>query len=229
MMTINVMQNQVAYQVLDDSNSNLFLKGCFIVFEGLDGAGTTTQTALLANRLDKNRYEVIATKEPTDGIWGGIIRGILKGEIEAHALSLCYAFMADRIDHIQKLEVQTRRYKSPVVISDRYHLSYLAYQQMDTNKSLSWLLLTQQGLPLPDITFFLDVPPLVCYERMKKSRLTRERYENIETLERIHTGYSDAIDLLLRQGQNIIILDGTMPIEKLHNQIVAISLEFLNT
>jgi dTMP kinase len=226
-MIVNLMRKHVAFQVKESITDELILKGRFIVFEGLDGSGTTTQTAFLANWLDSKGLEVVATKEPTDGLWGGIIRGVLKGELDSHPLSLCHAFMADRIDHIQKLQNQTNRYKRPIILSDRYQLSYLAYQQKDTHKSIEWLHRTQQGLPVPDITIFLDVPPTTCFERMKKSRITQERYENINILERISEGYYNAIDFLHIHGQNIKILDGTLPILKLHEKIVSIVQDFL--
>ncbi len=227
-MVIDTIQRQMFYRVSNNIDEDLKIKGRFIVFEGLDGAGTTTQTALLANWLDANGMDVIPTKEPTDGLWGGIIRGILKGEVDAHPLSLCHAFMADRIDHIQKLQSRVLKLDSPVVLSDRYHLSYLAYQQKDTNKDLSWLYVTQQGLPLPDITVFLDASPYTCYERMKRSRITSERFENIEALERIYEGYISAIDLLIREGQNIKVVDGSLSINEIHEKTLSLLSDYFN-
>jgi dTMP kinase len=203
------------------SNGELSIFGKLIAIEGLDGAGTTTQASLLANYLIDKGYDVLPTKEPTDGVWGGLIRTILAGDAEADPMSLCFAFMADRVDHLSKLHRITMNYPNPLIVTDRYQLSYLAYQQKDTYRDLLWLLTTQEGLPSPDFTIFIDVPPQVCVDRMRSSRSKLERFENIDSLKKIVDGYNKAIEYAQNQGQTIIRFDGTMGIKDLHSEITS--------
>src|SRR5512137_26082 len=103
------------------------LKGLFLVIEGLDGSGKTTQTHLLAQKLSKN-YPVNLTAEPSRGKIGTFIRQCCLYEdkrlpIEAEAL----LFAADRIEHLQK-EIKPAIDEGKIVICDRYIYSSLAYQ-----------------------------------------------------------------------------------------------------
>lgn len=208
-------------------DETLRLKGQFIVFEGLDGAGTTTQTTILANWIQEQGYDVIPTKEPTEGLWGGIIRNVLTQKVDAHPMALCHAFIADRIDHVQWLHGQSKLYDNPIILSDRYFLSFLAYQHQSVSKGMGWLSTVQRGLPLPKLTFFLDVPPTICYERLRKSRLTTDLYENLDTLRKIYKSYVTAINYLLKRGNNIVTLDGTQSVELISNQIIDITRNIL--
>ena len=205
-------------------SDDLSLRGKFIALEGLDGSGKTTQIALLHKWLKKQSYDVIPTKEPTEGLWGEKIKGVQKGDFEVDPLSLCFAYLADRVDHLQKLHLDSQRFEFPLILSDRYELSYLAYQQADTNKDVKWLLITHEGLPLPDLTIFLDVPPDECIVRMRRSRLpTPEKFEkSAEQLDMIRKGYFIAIKKMVENRQAIFVLDGTNTIELIHQKIIEI-------
>jgi dTMP kinase len=203
------------------SITDLKLRGVFIVIEGLDGSGKTTQIRLLGQRLINLGYSVISTKEPTDGLWGGKIKGVQKGEFTTDPLALGFAYLADRVDHIQKLNLQSKKYDFPIILSDRYELSFLAYQQEDTTMDLSWLLTTHKGLPRPDLTIFLDVPPNECFKRIQISRSsTPERFEkNPQQLENIRKKYLSTIEWMNRSTYKIVIIDGTKSIDNINNKI----------
>jgi dTMP kinase len=184
----------------------------FIAIEGLDGSGTTTQTQLLYDWLKTKHYSTLATKEPTDGIWGSKLRMALQGDVDINPLALAFGFMADRVDHLVSIQHKVDNPKT-LVISDRYTLSYLAYQYKDTGKSLEWLLETLRDIHPPDLTIFLDVTPEICLQRMKKSRLSLERYENVVDLESIRLAFHTIMTYLRARGENIWLIDGTQSIE----------------
>src|SRR5450759_981694 len=102
-------------------------KGVFIVIEGLDGSGKTTQAILLAKRLSQS-HKTILTAEPSRGKIGAFIRESCLYEekrlpTEAEAL----LFAADRVEHVQK-EIKPALDEGKLVICDRYVYSSLAYQ-----------------------------------------------------------------------------------------------------
>ncbi|HUJ27417.1 MAG TPA: dTMP kinase, partial [Myxococcales bacterium] len=111
--------------------------GRFIVFEGLDGAGTTTQAKLLAERLQKLGRTVFLAHQPSDGTVGLLIRQILAGraatpqadgklgQVDERVMALLFA--ADRLDHLNS-QIEPRLARGEDVILDRYTLSSLAYQ-----------------------------------------------------------------------------------------------------
>ncbi len=103
--------------------------GRFIVLEGLDGAGTTTQAALLAEWLGA-RGEVVQTREPTAGPIGRLIRSSLRAEPDSPAeTSLPWLFAADRAEHLTRV-IEPALARGAWVISDRYYHSSLAYQSL---------------------------------------------------------------------------------------------------
>src|SRR5258705_309057 len=99
----------------------------FIVLEGLDGAGTTTQTERLAAALRARGQTVLATAEPTDGPVGRLLRRFLSGELEIEETAQALLFAADRLHHLQN-QIEPTLAGGAIVISDRYYLSNLAYQ-----------------------------------------------------------------------------------------------------
>ena len=105
----------------------------FVVFEGIDGAGTSTQIEILKNSEFKDRF--FFTAEPTDSETGKFLRKMLKGDVELDARTSAYLFAADRAEHLWGnsggncgVERQCRNGK--IAVSDRYFFSSLAYQSV---------------------------------------------------------------------------------------------------
>lgn len=142
-------------------------RGLFVVFEGIDGCGKTTQIWNLARYifdLDKHNH-VILTREPyTDAN----IRTILRQDDDPYsqAEKLTNLFISDRRIHAEELILPNTR-KGFHVLSDRYSFSTFAYQQTQ-GMELSKLLEMHKGLPIPDLIFVIDVPVAKAFERMKK-------------------------------------------------------------
>src|SRR5206468_8453057 len=144
-------------------------RGLFIVLEGPDGAGISTQTALLRDALVARGIKAFATKEPTSGPIGSVIRQALAHRlvyppsqpIEHEVMALLFA--ADRLDHV-RADILPRLDMGVHVICDRYRLSSYAYQGLTAG--LEWVrALNSRALP-PDLTLFIDAPPDVSQRRI---------------------------------------------------------------
>lgn len=183
-------------------------KGKFIVFEGLDGAGSSTQAALLKKNLEKNGKRVLLTKEPTNNIIGGLIRGQLTGNWKSNMECLQLLFSADRAHHLE-FEIIPALKKGAFVISDRYFFSTIAFGSLEADKK--WLLILNNQFILPDYTIFLDVFPNTCIKRIVNSRINIELFEEEKKLKKVRQTYL----WLTKQFPNTFILDG----EKTENQI----------
>jgi dTMP kinase len=195
-------------------------KGLFVVIEGPDGSGQSTQTELLAKWFEKQNRRVFVTKEPTNSLVGGIIRSILKKEWEVDMKTLQLLFAADRSHHL-RTEIKPFLNKGIDVISDRYVLSTLAFGSLE--EDLEWLKKINSKFPEPDLTFILNVPGKVCAERIAKSRFSFEIFESTEKLEKIRNNYSGLKDY--HKNTHVIVGSGRKP-EEIHKEIVGIVKEY---
>jgi dTMP kinase len=159
--------------------------GRFIVLEGIDGAGTTTHTTRLSSFLRDQGIAVHATREPTDGPIGVLLRQILTGRLVTPSVggghtpprwnTMGLLFAADRIDHLD-VEIVPRLTRGITVISDRYDYSSIAYQSLSASAepdATVWLRRVNRFARRPDLTIVLDVPEAVARER-RKARSGRE-------------------------------------------------------
>ncbi|MCD6403411.1 MAG: dTMP kinase [Candidatus Aenigmarchaeota archaeon] len=196
-------------------------KGLFIVIEGPDGSGQTTQAELLAKWFERRGYKVKVTKEPTNSIIGGIIRSVLQNELKIDLRTLALLFAADRSHHVEKVIKPLLR-KGVVVISDRYALSTIVYESLD-GLDVEWLKQINSMFPVPDVTIILDVPGKICVERIKKARFGFEMFETQEKLEKIRKRYLELKDVF----PNTFVVDGKPKPEVVHRKIVEIIKRFL--
>ncbi len=191
----------------------------FIVLEGLDGAGTTTQTQLLAKRLNEISEEVHITCEPSTGEIGTLARRYLSGELASSPDLMALVFAADRIDHISS-EVAPKLDSGVHVISDRYVHSSLVYQgeDLDEGFSTTWVENLNSRARVPDLTFFIHVPVAVSLERID-SRAAKDIYESEAQLKMMESRYAHVMKSLTKRGDNIITIDGTKTIETIEELI----------
>lgn len=201
-------------------------RGRFVVFEGLDGAGTSTQVRLLADRFRRERPAtgVHVSAEPTSGPVGSLIRQVLKGRTTAvtalgqprpfdpRALALLFA--ADRLDHVA-CEITPLVDAGWLVVSDRYVWSSLAYQSLEA--PLAWVAEVNRFAPPPDLLVVLDVPAQVGLSRVDASRPGREIFERPDTLERVAVAYREA--LAAWPAARTLSLDGSRPVADLADDI----------
>lgn len=187
-------------------------RGRFLVLEGLDGAGTTTQAAILAARLAARGRRVHLTSEPSAGPVGRLLRRALRGTVagaggrplDQRALALLFA--ADRVDHLVG-EVEPRLASGVDVVSDRYALSSLAYQSAATG-DLAWVEALNREAPAPDLTIFLEVRPGVALRRRYAASARREIFEVPAFQRRVAAAYRRALRRLRARGQRVALVDG---------------------
>ena len=192
--------------------------GRFIVLEGLDGAGTTTQSARLVSDLRGKGKTVVATREPTDGPVGRMLRACLRGDTDAPEVrTLPWLFAADRADHLFR-EIEPALAAGTWVVSDRYIPSSLAYQSLTLQFERVFSL--NADFRVPDLTVFLTVPVDVALDRLG-TRSQLDIYEVREKLEPIAAQYEAVFAELARRGQPILRLDATLSMDAIEAEIRA--------
>jgi len=164
------------------------MKPLFIVFEGPDGSGLSTQTKLLAKWFRSKGKKVLLTKEPTNSMIGGLIRSILRKEWKVDMKTFGLLFSADRAHHLSS-EIEPALKDGYYVVCDRYILSTLAFNAEKGN--LEWLKELNSQFRKPDFIFIMDVPGKVCVERIKKSRFGMEFFEEPEKLNIVRKNYNE--------------------------------------
>ena len=190
----------------------------FVVFCGIDGAGNSTQSKLLAEFLRGRGYNVLLTKEPTESSIGKIIRSMLQKKMKTSPVALQLLFTADRAHHLYS-EIEPALKEEKIVISDRYMFSTIAFGGLDVDTD--FLKQINSKFRIPDITFIIDVPSEVSLERIKKSRSSElELFEEIEKSKRIRENYLQLKD----QFPNVNIINGDRPIEAVAAEIQKIVL-----
>jgi dTMP kinase len=173
-------------------------KGVFIVIEGLDGSGKTTQAKMLAKKLEKT-YKVMLTAEPSCGKIGSFIREDCLYEekrlpTEAEAL----LFAADRIEHMYS-EVKPALEAGKLVICDRYIYSSLAYQG-NAGLSLEWIKTINARALQPDFSIFIDVPPEQVITRLQRKKSVMETFETQTKVREVYLKYVDKGELVRVDG-----------------------------
>lgn len=165
----------------------------FIVLEGIDGSGTTTQAQLLCEEL-RRRYpdrEVLQTREPWDGVLTKRIRAWL-AEDNPPWKALLHAFVLDR--HVHLLEcVQPALDRGAIVVCDRYKLSTLVYQPLHNPRELVSELC--DDVLDPDLYVLLDIDPQVAATRLASRSVAKDAYEkSLETQTRLAEAYRVALE-----------------------------------
>lgn len=201
--------------------------GKFIVIEGIDGSGKTTQVAKVVESLKSQGKDVVITKEPTDGEVGQLIRKMLSGKVEFTPVAFQYLFAADRVMHMEEVENLLKGGK--IVVSDRYFWSAIAYgladkKGMDFENSKEVSLVAQSILSmyhqflLPDYTFYLKIPVDVSLSRLGKMDKEKEVYEKKENLEKVYVGYEWLAE---KFPDEIMVIEGTQDVKDITQNIVA--------
>ena len=199
-------------------------RGRFIVLEGLDGAGTTTQARLLGERLRAEGRRVHVTAEPSGGPVGSLVRQVLsrrvvggRGEGELDPAALALLFAADRLDHVAA-EITPKLAAGVDVVSDRFTLSSLAYQGLTTG-DLPWVEAVNARAVSPDVTLFLRARSSVALGRRKAASVDRDLFEVSEFQRKVARSYARGIARLRASGQRVIELDGEAPVEKVSEAV----------
>jgi dTMP kinase len=204
--------------------------GKFIVFEGIDGSGTTTQTERAAAWLRAKGLDVVETFEPTDGPVGALIRKALRHEWpgpegrEPEPELFALLFATDRLDHLRGRVVPTLE-RGRWVASDRCVLSSLAYQSLGCD--LAWVRELNRHVRRPDLTVLLDLDAETAYGRLAGRHPEREVFEQVETLAAIRRNYLEIAEVLRGEGERIVTVDASPPVDEVANVVEAALSELL--
>lgn len=187
-------------------------RGKFIVLEGIDGSGTTTQLKRVGDWLARRGVAHHLTREPSDGPVGMLIRAVLGGRLTSAGgapydrRSLALLFAADRLDHITS-EVAPRLAAGVTVVSDRYVYSSLAYQQQDC--PADWVRAINRLAPIPDLCVFVRLSAGAAERRMRAARQSRDIFERLAFQRRVAAAYERAVRAIPRG--RLLIVDGSLP------------------
>jgi dTMP kinase len=198
--------------------------GLFIAFEGGDGAGKSTQAALLAEALESRGLTVLRTREPGGTSIGEKLRSLVldhgHGHIDAHTEALIFA--ASRAAHASQV-IRPALERGEVVLTDRYIDSSVAYQGAgrdlgtDAVRSLNeW---ATSGLQ-PDLTVLLDVDPADGRRRRTAGDATEDRLES--EADEFHTTIRNAfLELAANRPDSYLVLPANLPVPDIAAQILA--------
>ena len=195
----------------------------FIVLEGIDSCGKSTQAELLKAYFNDRGEKSTISPEPSKGIIGNLIRQALKQRIiftsdrNMFDEQMAYLFAADRHDHLYNdidgvFKLISDNFH---VISTRYYFSSLAYN-CDNSEQFELVSKLNSKFPHPDLTIYLDIPIEVSLSRLQERSLT-EIYETKTKLTKVRQQYQQIFD---NYDGIAIAIDGTKDQQTIHQQIV---------
>lgn len=196
------------------------IEGQFIVLEGIDGAGTTTQASLLASAIKGRGLPVCQTREPSEGPFGSMLRQIVGGRVVVpgiqgvHAPSwaaMALLFAADRLDHLDATIVPNLM-DGVTVVCDRYDHSSVAYQSVtsgDPDATAAWVGQINSHARRPDLVLVLDVSPTEAAKRRSERGHVRDIFETDELQVELARFYKN-IDRFFPEDR-IVHIDGDPP------------------
>ncbi len=186
----------------------------FIVFEGIDGSGTTTQIKKLTESFSPE--SVFTTSEPTGNETGKFIRRVLKGDFCADGRTAAYLFAADRCEHIYGAGgIEEALKNGKLAVSDRYIFSSLAYQSIFCGAELPRLL--NSPFPLPELLFYFKIDAETAISRVTKRGGQIEIYEKLDLQRKIAARFDEIISeyKLHEHEMRIVTIDAKDSLENI--------------
>lgn len=189
---------------------------CFIVFEGIDGSGKTTQSLMLRDRLEKNKCPVLWLREPSDSKWGKKIREISRTRTRIPPEEELNYFIEDRKWNVEH-NIKPALLQKKIVILDRYYFSTACYQGARGLSCQDIISRNRRFAPSPDITLIIDVDVNVAMTRIKNNRNIRMKlFEKKSFLEKVRKNY------LALSDPSIEIIDGTPAPDTVFSRIISV-------
>jgi dTMP kinase len=200
--------------------------GRFVVLEGIDGSGTTTQVARLAERLRSQRKLVRATREPSDGPVGTLVRQVLTGRLVVPGgrapgwATMALLFAADRMDHVES-EIEPVVSEGGIVVSDRYDASSLAYQSVssgsEAREAVEWIRSLNRYVRRPDLTVVLDLPADVAADRRMLRGEAAQLYDQNEVQRALAAFYKDLAKHM--PNDRVVVVDAGGSMDEVHERV----------
>jgi dTMP kinase len=194
----------------------------FVVFEGIDGSGTTTQLNILETFFLQNKDRLslpvfYKTFEPTDGIIGRIIRQGLGKKQNFSPKTAAFLFAADRNEHLYAPGgIVERCNRGELVVSDRYAASSLVYQGITCGKTFPARL--NRDFPGPELLLFFDLDAETAQKRMA-NRDRREIFEYLDFQIKVRDCYKALLPAWEAQGVRVETVNAALPPEKVAGKV----------
>lgn len=199
------------------------MKGKFIVIEGIDGSGTSTQSQLLFDYINNQGKKAHLTYEPSNGPIGNLIREIFKGRVTVCSdellfdKQLAFLFAADRHDHLHNPVDGMEKIlnKGIDVVCTRYFFSSYVYHSQ-TLEDRQFLYELNKDFLKPDLIIYLDNPIDVSLKRMS-NRSVKDTYENFDKLKIVKQNY----DLVINEYDGVVVrIPADLSVEEIHQRII---------
>ena len=207
------------------------MSGLFVVFEGIDGSGKSTQVTQTAEWLFNlnKRHHVTLTREPGRSEYGVRLREILGSETDPYQRSfeLARLFIEDRVTHAQSLVRPALAYGG-IVLCDRYKHSTLAFQGAQGLPIEELVAMHPADLPVPDLTLIFDLPVKEAVRRMGAAdRKVTEMFERDPAFaEKLRSNYRNVQEFL--PGEYIRVIDAARPVDVIQSDVRGLLLPYLN-
>ncbi len=190
--------------------------GTFLVYEGLDGSTKSTQSEMMARYLLNRGVKTLHTQEHTrDGVAGVMIETIVNGRVTLDPVGLQLLFVADRVDHTQRVIIPALE-RGITVVCDRYWWSTIAYGGIDGREDY----FEAMQLPLirkPDFQVLLDIDPGLALARLNKRGDERTIFEKMQKLQRVRLEY---LRLAGDDKEKCIVVEASKSKEDIFNEVV---------
>lgn len=226
------MENLDLKQLAKNLRAPGFPGSYFISFEGIEGAGKSTQIARISQFLDEKGFNVIVLREPGGTSFGERLRSaILNSSQDIHPLAEAHLFASSRAQLLSEVTLKELDQGNTIVIYDRYIDSTLAYQGMARGLGFEPVLMMHQHFPLniaPHKTFYLRIPLETSYRRQEMRNLPKDYFESKggEFYDKLIQGYDTAAELF---PERIEIIDGHLSQDQVFEAIKASLLKLLQS
>jgi len=179
----------------------------FIVIEGLDGSGKTTQAARLKERFINENIPIFSTNQPSNSELGKMARAVTQGKFKLENEALSLLFSAEHYQHLKEA-IEPALTRGEYVLCDRFYYSNVAYQGIDsaTIERIVGYIRAVLETRRPDITLFLDVEPETCINRISSNRDEISIYESLSQLKQQRERYFSIFNRL-KEKDNVVIIN----------------------
>lgn len=195
-------------------------RGILIVFEGIDGAGKSTQAKLLLRKLRSMGLNAVYFREPSKGRWG---RRIKKKALDSGSLTPeeeLILFQKDREENVEK-NIKPALKNKKIIILDRYYFSTIAYQGSRGIDPENIRRMNERFAPKPDLVFILDIKPKKGLERIQNRRKKDRLFEQEDYLARVSRIFRNF------RGRKFIHLDGLEDKGLIHRKIEEKAIKYI--